>query len=194
MGWLDRMDVIKWIYAINAMDPRAEIVLYGVSTGADAVMMAAGEELPKNVRCVIEDSGYSSLVKLSNYLTKKRGVPAFPLTFSVSLVTTLRAGYSFADASAVNQVAKSNTPILFIHGGNDEMFPTEMVYELYNAANCSKDLMVIPNAKHGYGMFADYDGYWKKVWKFIDSYCPVPEGEKTYRERLTEQLARIRGK
>ena len=46
------------------MDPKARIVLHGESMGASDVMMALGEPLPKNVKAVIEDSGYSDLSRL----------------------------------------------------------------------------------------------------------------------------------
>ena len=57
--------------------------------------------------------------------------PSFPLVQSTSLLTKIRAGYSFGEASALEQVKKSKTPTLFIHGGGDLFVPTEMVYELY---------------------------------------------------------------
>ena len=50
MGWHDRLDIINWIHWIIRQDSRAKIVLYGVSMGAAAVMMAAGEPLPDHVK------------------------------------------------------------------------------------------------------------------------------------------------
>ena len=61
MGWPERRDVVRWCQQLIAEDPEAEIVLYGVSMGAATVMMASGEaDLPVQVRCVIEDCGYTS--------------------------------------------------------------------------------------------------------------------------------------
>ena len=193
LGWGDRMDVIKWCRLISADQPDAEIILFGISTGADAVVMAAGEEsLPSNVRCVISDSAYSRLTDVSNILMKKWKFPAGLLTFSTSLVTWLRAGYSFAEASAVNQSARNHTPTLFIHGGQDELFPVEMAYELYEAAECSKDLLVIQGASHGYSMFEDYAQYWERIWKFTDTYMPLQSNESSYLSRLKNQIRRFR--
>ena len=51
------------VQQLIAEDPEAEIVLYGVSMGAATVMMASGEaDLPVQVRCVIEDCGYTSVL------------------------------------------------------------------------------------------------------------------------------------
>ena len=61
MGWHDRLDIIKWIEYLIKKQPNCEIVLYGVSMGAATVMMTTGEELPGNVKCAIEDCGYTSV-------------------------------------------------------------------------------------------------------------------------------------
>ena len=197
LGWGDRMDVLKWSRQIVTDQPKAEIVLFGLSTGADAVIMASGEDnLPVNVRCVIADSAYSRLTDLSNYLLSHHGIPgrltAGLLTFSASFITFLRAGYSFAEASAVNQVVRSHTPTLFIHGGKDDFFPQEMAYEIFDAADCPKDLLIVREASHGYAMFADYTQYWERVWKFIGDYLPPKNDEASYLTRLKNQVRRFR--
>lgn len=61
MGWHDRLDLVDWVGLIQKRRPGARIVLHGISMGAAAVMMAAGEKLPENVIAIIEDCGYSSL-------------------------------------------------------------------------------------------------------------------------------------
>ena len=61
MGWLDAADLVGWVQMIVTCDPDARIVLYGVSMGGAEVMMASGLELPANVRCIIEDCGYTSV-------------------------------------------------------------------------------------------------------------------------------------
>lgn len=193
MGWLDRNDILKWTYQIVEKNPDAQIVYYGVSTGAAAVMMAAGEDIPSNVRCVIEDSGYSNLIDLFNHHFQKRSIPWFPMNFAASLVTKIRAGYSFHDASCVNQVARSKTPILFIHGGKDEEVPLEMVYQLYNSTGSVKDILVIPEATHVYGMYAEPHLYWDKVTDFINRYVDVSDNGWDYRPRIMEQINKLRG-
>ena len=59
------------------------------------------------------------------------------------LVANVRAKYDIKEASAVEQVKKSNVPILFIHGDADNFVPEYMCEELYSAANCIKDKLII---------------------------------------------------
>ena len=193
MGWADRLDVVKWCRLISADDPKADIVLFGLSTGADAVLMASGEDnLPSNVRCIIADSAYSRLTDLSNYLIRSRvSIPSGMLTFSASMMTYLRAGYSFMEASAVNQVARSHTPTLFIHGGKDEFVPVEMCYELYEATDCTKDIMVIQEASHGYAMFVDHENYWNRIRKFTEENLPQKPNNTSTVSKIRNQVKRF---
>ena len=61
MGWPERLDVVAWIGRIVAADPEARILVFGESMGAATAMNVAGESLPANVKCIIEDCGYTSV-------------------------------------------------------------------------------------------------------------------------------------
>ncbi len=172
MGWDDRLDILKWIDLIISNDPDAKIVLYGVSMGGATVMMVSGEEsLPSNVKAIVEDCGYTSASDIFTYqLNDLFNLPKFPIIPAASLVTKIRAGYFLEEASAVKKVAKSRTPILFIHGDKDEFVPFSMLDTLYEAANSPKDKYVINGAGHGLASSVDGEIYWDNVFNFIKQY------------------------
>lgn len=169
MGWPERHDIVDWCGQLAQEDPQAEIVLFGVSMGGATVMMASGEaDLPANVKCVVEDCGYTSVWdEFAGQLKELFGLPTFPLLDAASLVARLRAGYSFREASAVAQVAKSVTPTLFIHGDTDTFVPYWMLDVVYEAAACEKEKLVIPGAAHGGASHTDPDTYWRTVEEFL---------------------------
>ena len=74
---------------------------------------------------------------------------------TASLICTLRAGYSFAEASSLEQVKKAKMPILYIHGEKDNFVHTEMVYPLYEACPTQKRLLVVEGAGHGSSYIMD---------------------------------------
>lgn len=149
MGWLDRLDVISWANSLASVEPDCKILLYGVSMGAAAVMAATGESLPRNVRAAVADCGYSSVQdEFSGLLKGYFGIDEFPVLCAAEAVTYFRAGYTFSGASAVEQVKKSSTPTLFIHGSGDEFVPFEMLDKVYSAAACPKEKLVINGAGH----------------------------------------------
>lgn len=171
MGWDDRKDLLLWIDQIIKKDPKAEIVLFGVSMGGATVMMASGEELPSNVKVIVEDCGYSSVSDVFIYqLDDLFGLPEFPVLNAANTVTNIRAGYDLYEASAALQVAKSKTPILFIHGDADTFVPYEMLDEVYNAAKVDKDKLVVHAAGHGDAEKVDPVAYWNSVWGFVGKY------------------------
>jgi fermentation-respiration switch protein FrsA (DUF1100 family) len=171
MGWHDRLDIIKWIEYLIKKQPDCEIVLYGVSMGAATVMMTTGEELPTNVKCAIEDCGYTSVWdEFAAQLKDLFNLPTFPALNAANLVTRMRAGYEFKEASSVEQVKKSKTPTLFIHGDQDTFVPYTMLDEVYNAANCEKEKLVIEGAEHAESVNINATLYWSTVKSFIEKY------------------------
>lgn len=170
MGWLDRLDLLCWIDRIVQDDPEAEILLYGVSMGGAAVMMAAGETLPGNVKCIIEDCGYSSVWdEFSLQLKTLFHLPPFPLLPVSDLICRLRAGYGLREASAVEQLKKAAIPMLFIHGDEDTFVPYAMLDLVYHAcASTQKEKLPVSGGAHAQAVFADPELYWNTVAAFAE--------------------------
>ncbi|MEA5002935.1 MAG: alpha/beta hydrolase [Christensenella sp.] len=172
MGWLDRLDIIQWIKGvILKKDPGARIVLHGVSMGAATVMMTTGAQLPTNVRAAIEDCGYTSVWdEFTIQLKKVFHLPQFPIMHIANGMAKRRAGYSFKEASSVAQVKRSKTPTLFIHGDADTFVPFFMLDEVYGAAACEKEKLVVHGAQHGESVTLEPALYWGTAEAFIEKY------------------------
>ena len=171
MGWDDRLDIIDWINTILEYNPNAEIVLHGVSMGAATVSMVSGEDLPSNVKAIVADCGYTSVWDEFAYqLDDLFSLPEFQILNVSSLVAKVRAGYFLGEASTLKQVAKSKTPILFIHGDEDDFVPYYMMEELYNATSSEKEMLTIKNAGHAKASEVDPETYWTTVSNFTSKY------------------------
>lgn len=172
MGWHERRDVMDWVNTIIEEDSQAQIVLYGVSMGGATVMMMSGEELPDNVKCIVEDCGYSSVWdEFAVQLKEQFHLPTFPILNVSSLICKIRAGYSFTEASAVEQLKHATLPMLFIHGEEDSFVPYSMLDVVYDAcASADKEKLSIPGASHGRASFEDPETYWNTVAAFTEKY------------------------
>ncbi|WP_312453107.1 alpha/beta hydrolase, partial [Exiguobacterium sp.] len=168
-GWHDREDCLSWSnYLIERIGQDAKLFLHGVSMGGATVLMTSGEQLPPQIKGIISDCAYTSVNAVLAYQMKRMyRLPHFPFLGMTSVLTKLKAGYTFREASALKQVKKSQVPILFIHGGADTFVPTDMVYELYEACPTEKELVVIPNAAHAMAYFEDPALYDDVVEKFV---------------------------
>ncbi|WP_047982840.1 alpha/beta hydrolase [Ornithinibacillus californiensis] len=168
-GWHDRKDYVKWIDLLIEQHGAEQILLHGNSMGASLVLMTSGEELPSEVKGIIADSGYTTVKEeLRHQLKHLYHLPAFPILDITSVITKVRAGYFFGEASAIEQVKNNTRPLFIIHGDADELVPTEMAYELYEAAGGEKELWIVPNAGHTKAYSIATEEFQTRLQQFID--------------------------
>lgn len=166
MGWLDRRDALHWLTVFQT----DTMVVHGVSMGAATAMMMSAEKMPEGIKDIrfIDDCGYTSVWdEFAGELKNQFGLPKFPLMFSASLLCKLRYGWSFGEASAINEVGKSPYPMLFIHGAADTFVPTVMVRRLYDAKPGKKELWIAEGAEHAESYLKHREEYVERVKGFI---------------------------
>lgn len=171
MGVYARKDVHTWIGEILKMDPEAEIMLYGVSMGAATVMNSTGLPLPGNVKCCVEDCGYSSVWGQFTYRLKEEfHLPPFPVLNLASRLCKKNYGFSFKDIAPEKEIHNCKIPVIFIHGDADDYVPFYMQDKVFNAAICEKEKVVIPGAPHAKSIYTDPELYWSTVDRFVAKY------------------------
>ena len=171
MGWLDRLDVLRWMDVADSIFGGTRMVVHGISMGAATTMMVSGEEQRPFVRCFVEDCGYTSVWdEFEHELRGRFGLPAFPLLYVADWLCGVEHGWTFREASAVEQVRKCRLPMLFIHGDADDFVPTWMVYELFEAKPQPKEIWVVPGAAHAVSCRDNRDQYVWRVRRFVSRY------------------------
>lgn len=171
MGWTDRYDVLDWIGKITDSYPDAEIVLHGESMGASCAVMMSGMDLPDNIKCVISDCAFTDSVSMfRKQLRDWFSIPDIGFIGSARLWLRIRGGYDLKDASAINEIKKSDTPTLFIQGDQDRIVPVSSAEELYDSLDAEKDIMIVEGAGHAQSCYKDPDAYYDRVFGFIDRF------------------------
>ena len=169
MGWPERLDNLLWIDEIIKMDKNTKIALYGISMGGSTVINTAGEDIPEQVVVAIEDCGYSSAyAEFSHQMKEQFHIPTFPLLDIAAKIAEIKTGLDITEADCVAQAEKIKIPTLFIHGKKDNFVPFSMVQELYDAAECEKEMLVIENAGHGQSAIQEPLRYWDTVNMFLE--------------------------
>jgi fermentation-respiration switch protein FrsA (DUF1100 family) len=97
-------------------------------------------------------------------------LPAFPSIDIFRKAIKKRVGFDIKEASALEQVKKSKTPTLFVHGDEDSVVPISMAKKLYKHASCEKEILICKGANHEMSSLMYPELYWNKVWQFIGKY------------------------
>lgn len=171
MGWTDRLDNRIWISHILEENPDAEIVIQGQSMGAACALLMTGEELPDNVKAVVSDCAYTDAYEM---FKKQMGewfhLPSFPLLPVANLMLQLRGGYDLKNAAPIRAVTHSRIPTLFIHGLKDQMIDPQMTRDLYAAASCPKQLLLVEGAGHAQSQDKDPELYYGTIFDLLAQY------------------------
>lgn len=156
-GVLERFDCRDWAeYVADRFGPEHKIVLDGLSMGAATVLMAAGLDLPENVRGIIADCGFTSPWDQLSYLCKtKYHLPSRPLLDCADIFARILGGFSLKGYSTIDGMKNNRLPVLFLHGEDDQFVPTAFSVRAFEACAAPKRLVTIPGAAHGVSYLVD---------------------------------------
>ena len=149
-GINERHDAVAWArFAVEHFGPDVKLALGGVSMGAATALLAAGEELPENVVCIMGDCGYSSAKEIITKVIGEMHLPPkifYPL---VRLSGRLFGGFDIEETSPIDAMSRCTKPVIFIHGDNDKFVPHTMSEDMYAVCKSKKKLVLIPGVGHG---------------------------------------------
>ena len=155
LGYHEKDDVHAAV-AYARTRSEAPVVVWGVSLGAAAGMLAAAED-PK-VAAVVSDSSFRSLRDTARHhlqLFRRfawwlRAVPSWPVSDEVVFWIGRKARFD-PDALDVRAAAShlSGRPVLFVCNTGDRRMPPEIAFELKQAAGPRARVLVVPGTTHG---------------------------------------------
>jgi fermentation-respiration switch protein FrsA (DUF1100 family) len=161
---------MSWInYVDERFEKKKNILLYGVSMGASTAVMATGfDDISKSVKAVVSDCAFTSPYDVFSHILKRDyKLSQFPVMNMNNRICNKKAGYGFKDYSTLDAVVKTDIPILFIHGKEDDFVPVYMTERNFNACNSEKELLYVENAGHGASYYENPALYEEKVKDFI---------------------------
>jgi len=172
MGYLDKNDLLAWTHYLVNKYPESNIFYHGTSMGGATVLMAAGMELPNNVKAVVSDCAYTSIWEIfASELRQRFDLPPFPILYMAQIMGRIRSGYNIKDGDVTQYVAQSTLPILFIHTKADDFVPVSMVHELYAAKmKGEKELYILEDGGHAAAKFVAPEQYYEKIYTFVEQY------------------------
>lgn len=168
MGILEHQDACAWIRYVYHMDPKAKLYLYGVSMGAATTLMALAEPEGVHIKAAISDCAYTKAIDVfDSYLSKRLHFPYQWYLHASNDFLYHRTHISIKESKPIECVERITTPVLFIHGDQDDLVPYGMMQELYDQARCPKEQLTIHGAAHALASSKDPECYWSHVDAFL---------------------------
>jgi fermentation-respiration switch protein FrsA (DUF1100 family) len=143
---------------------------WGVSMGANSLLLAAGQE--PAIAAVVADSAYPDITPILEREIPKGGVPAL-FTPGGLLATRLLFGVDFYDVRPIDAVPHiAPRPIFFIQGAADTFNPPSNLGVLTKAAEAASSANVqswmVPGAAHAQAFHVAGNDYVTRVVTFFD--------------------------
>ena len=167
-GIQERWDADSWVrYAVERFGADTEIILYGISMGAATVLMAAGLDLPENVKGIIADCPYSSPKDIICKVAKDMHMPDRLSWPFVKIGGQVYGGFDVDETDAARAVKQAKVPILIIHGESDSFVPCEMS-DIVSENPALITRCTFPGADHGFSYLVDTPRSRKIVTDFVE--------------------------
>lgn len=166
-GVKESRDCLTWIdYAIKKFGEEANIIIGGVSMGGSTVLMTASKNLPKNVKYVLCDCGFSSQKDIIKKVIKQLHLPAFVFYPFIKLGAKIFGGFNLEENPPIESVKKIKIPTIFFHGDTDDFVPFYMAEDLFEACGAPKKFMRVSGAGHGLAYLKEKENYVNFISQF----------------------------
>lgn len=170
-GIKERYDCQRWAQYLADRYPALPVFLDGISMGATVVLMASALPLPKQVRGIIADCGFTSPYEIARHVVKtSMHLPLFPTMPMAELACRVWSGYWMKSYSTVMAMQENTRPVLFVHGRADDFVPCYMTEQNYEACTAPKEAVYVEQAGHGLSYLYEKETCEKTLKRFLERY------------------------
>ncbi|MBR5536550.1 MAG: alpha/beta fold hydrolase [Clostridia bacterium] len=173
MGVLERYDARSWcLYLLERFGESHPVIMDGISMGGSTVLMAAGLDLPRNVRGIIADCPFTSPRDIFVSVMEKMKISKWML-WGANQYCRIFVGFSIDAASTVEALKTCTLPLLIAHGEDDDFVPCWMGVKSFEAAaSADKQLITVPGAGHGMSYLVEQQRMQTALEAFLDRLAP----------------------
>lgn len=123
------------------------IILFGISMGAAAIMKSAadGKVQPK---AIIIEAPFGSMQQTVNNRFAKMGLPSFPMAHLLVLWGGLQHGFWAFGHNPADYAKQITSPLMLIYGAKDDRVTIEEIEAIHRNLKGESKLAIYPNAGH----------------------------------------------
>lgn len=149
--YLDAEAAFEHLTSEVGLDPTQDIVLFGRSLG---VGVASEMATRHSVRCVILESGFTSIIGMARATR--------PDWLVYALMPFVGARYD-----TLSKMPMIESPVMIVHGDQDDIVPFHMAEQLFQAASEPKRFHAVPGAMHNDVYARGGTAYFQALSEFI---------------------------
>lgn len=172
-GYLEKRD-LEGAVTYSRMRGFTRIGVLGFSLGAVTALLAGAED--PEIDAIVSDSSFADLNDMmAPEFAKRTHAPSVFLN-PILLMIKVMFGVDFAAIRPVEAVPEiGKKPILFIHGGADEVIPVSHACKLYAASqNSLNSLWIVPEAHHTQSYKMRPQEYINRITGFFNTALETP--------------------
>ncbi|MBQ6896784.1 MAG: alpha/beta hydrolase [Oscillospiraceae bacterium] len=167
-GIKEHRDCLDWVdFAVKHFGSDVNFIISGISMGASTVLMAAGRELPPNVKGVLADCAFTTAEEIIRKCCGDMKLPAALVYPFIKLGAKLYGHFDLGEYSALEGVKNCTLPVIFFHSEQDDFVPSYMSCKLYENCVSPKHLEIIKGAGHGLAYILDSERYLCAISSFF---------------------------
>ena len=169
LGYEERRDFEGAVELLRKARPEAPVLLYGVSMGAGAALLAA-RETPA-VAAIIADSPFLNIKHtVVHHVDLIFGLPRFPFASELLWFLEMRGGFDSEDFDLeAAAAALGERPLLVIAGSEDQRMPPDLQKRVAEASKSPLSRFVsIEGAGHGAAYRVATEVYQREILAFLE--------------------------
>lgn len=147
IGFKEAEDVTAAVAYARERFPEDELILFGCSMGAAAIMKAAEDNVLPVDKLIIE-CPFGSLLTTTRTRFEAMGFPAFPFAELLLFYGGLHTGFNPFKHNPTDYAEQITIPTLLLYGAKDQRVSRQEIDQIYANLAGEKELVVFPNSGH----------------------------------------------
>ncbi|MBN2638665.1 MAG: alpha/beta hydrolase [Bacteroidales bacterium] len=158
-------DIISVADYVNQKTKSKNIFLIGLSIGGAASIYAAS--IDKRIKKVVTVGAFARPTTVMTHQLKQHHIPYFPVIWLFYKFIKIFQHLDLEAIAPVNNIARSESLFLLIHGVDDVVVPVSEGKKLKEAAGSKAKLWLIPNKGHSDCHLEP--GFWERLLEFFQT-------------------------
>ena len=164
MGYYESKDINSWVNYVDKKLKPNKIIIGGVSLGAASSLLVNN----KKVSAIMSDSAFENGYDEVKYcISHFFHLPGAIFMFGINIFCKIFAHFDLKKTNSNDNLSVIETPVLLVHGLDDDLVLPNNSVNLYNNYKHAKDIYLVKGANHGMGYLIDPKEYFVRVKSFL---------------------------